>query len=70
MLSEKLLKQLNSQVNFEFFSAYLYLSMAAYAESIDLSGFANFFRIQVQEEQFHAMKFYDYIFQKDGIVEL
>ena len=70
MLSEKLHNELNSQVNFEFFSAYLYLSMAAYAESIDLSGFANFFRIQFQEEQFHAMKFYDYIFQKDGIVEL
>jgi len=70
MLSEKLYKQINSQVNFEFFSAYLYLSMAAYAESIDLSGFANFFRVQAQEEQFHAMRFYDYIFQKDGIVEL
>lgn len=70
MLSEKLQNKLNDQVNFEFFSAYLYLSMAAYAESIDLSGFANFFRVQAQEEQFHAMKFYDYIFQKEGIVEL
>lgn len=70
MLSEKLQNKLNDQVNFEFFSAYLYLSMAAYAESIDLSGFANFFRVQAQEEQFHAMKFYDYIFQKEGVVEL
>lgn len=70
MLSKKLQNQLNDQVNFEFFSAYLYLSMAAYAESIDLSGFANFFRIQFQEEQFHAMRFYDYIFQKEGTVEL
>ena len=70
MVSEKLFNKLNDQVNFEFYSAYIYLSMSAYAESIDLSGFANFFRVQAQEEQFHAMKFYDYIFQKDGVVEL
>ena len=70
MLSEKLFNKLNDQVNFELYSAYIYLSMSAYAESIDLSGFANFFRVQVQEEQFHAMKFYDYIFQKEGVVEL
>ena len=64
MLSENLLKGLNDQVNFEFYSSYIYLAMAAYAESIDLSGFANFFRVQAQEELFHAMKLYDYIFQK------
>lgn len=70
MLSENLLKGLNDQVNFEFYSSYTYLAMAAYAESIDLSGFANFFRVQAQEELFHAMKLYDYIFQKNGIVQL
>ena len=70
MLSEKLLKYLNEQVNFEIYSAYVYLSMAAYCESVDLSGFSNFFKVQSQEELFHAMKFYDYIFQKNGIVTL
>ena len=70
MLSEKLLNRLNSQVNFEIYSAYVYLSMAAYCESVDLSGFANFFKVQSQEELFHAMKFYDYIFQKNGVVVL
>ncbi len=70
MLSENLLNSLNEQVNFEFYSSYLYLSMAAYAESVDLSGFANFFRVQAQEELAHAMKFYDYIFQKNGTVNL
>ena len=70
MLSENLLQRLNEQVNFEFYSSYTYLAMAAYAESVDLSGFANFFRVQAQEELFHAMKFYDYIFQKNGVVEL
>ncbi len=44
--------------------------MAAYAESVDLGGIANFFRVQAQEELFHAMKLYDYIFQKNGVVEL
>lgn len=70
MLSENLLNNLNEQVNFEFYSSYTYLAMAAYAESIDLSGFANFFRVQAQEELAHAMKLYDYIFQKNGVVKL
>lgn len=70
MLSEKLIAKLNEQVNFEIYSAYTYLSMASYCESIDLSGFANFFKVQSQEELFHAMKFYDYIFQKNGTVTL
>ncbi|WP_346912285.1 ferritin [Clostridium sp.] len=70
MLSENLLKNLNDQVNFEFYSSYTYLAMSAYAESVDLSGIANFFRVQAQEELFHAMKLYDYIFQKNGVVEL
>lgn len=70
MLSKNLLEKLNEQVNFEFYSSYVYLAMAAYAESIDLSGFANFFRVQAKEELAHAMKFYDYIFQKNGNVTL
>ncbi|EJP6471320.1 ferritin [Clostridium sporogenes] len=70
MLSEKLLNALNSQINFEFYSSYIYLSMASYAESEDLSGFANFFKVQAQEEIFHAMKFYDYVNQMGGRVIL
>jgi len=70
MLSKNLLKNLNDQVNFEIYSSYIYLGMAAYCESIDLSGFANFFKVQAKEEMFHAMKLYDYIFQKNGVVEL
>ncbi|GAA0754724.1 ferritin [Clostridium sartagoforme] len=70
MLSNTILNNLNEQVNFEFYSSYTYLAMASYAESIDLSGFANFFRIQAKEELDHAMKIYDYIFQKNGVVKL
>lgn len=70
MLSNTLLEKINEQINFEFYSAYTYLAMSAYAESVDLSGFANFFKVQAEEEMFHAMKLYNYVFQKNGFVEL
>lgn len=70
MLNENLLKTLNDQVNYEFYSSYLYLAMASYCENIDLSGFANYFRVQAKEELDHAMKFYDYVYQKNGSIEL
>jgi ferritin len=61
---------LNKQVNAEFYSAYLYLSMSAYFESINLKGFANWMRIQFQEETAHAAKFYDFIGERGGRVLL
>ena len=70
MLSEKLEKSLNDQITFEFYSSYTYLAMSAFCESSDLSGFANFFRVQAKEELDHAMKLYDYEFQKGGKVVL
>lgn len=70
MLSDKLFKALNDQVNFELYSEYVYLAMSAYCESQDLKGFANFFKVQAQEERFHAMKFFDYIYQMGGRVIL
>ncbi|MDA8443205.1 MAG: ferritin-like domain-containing protein, partial [Peptococcaceae bacterium] len=48
MLTEKMLQKLNQQVEKEFFSAYLYLSMEAYLRSINLDGFANWFQVQLQ----------------------
>jgi len=70
MLSERMLNALNRQVNAELYSAYLYLSMAAYFESINLKGFANWMKIQAQEELSHAMKFFDYINERGGRVKL
>jgi len=70
MISKKMEKALNGQLNAELYSAYLYLSMAAYFESAALAGFANWMRVQVQEERFHAMKFYDYIIERGGRVIL
>jgi len=70
MIGKKMEEALNGQLNAELYSAYLYLSMAAYFESVDLAGFANWMRVQTQEEQFHAMKFYDYIIERGGRVIL
>lgn len=70
MLSPKMLAALNAQINAEYYSSYLYLSMAAYAESINMKGLANWFRIQAQEEMVHAMRFFDYVHERRGQVEL
>jgi ferritin len=70
MLKEKVQKELNNQVNKELFSAYLYLAMAAYFESLALKGFANWMNVQSQEEMTHAMRIYTYINNKGGRVEL
>ena len=70
MINEKMEQALNEQLNAEYYSSYLYLSMAAYFESIDLPGFANWMRVQVQEEMFHALKFYDYIVERGGRIIL
>jgi ferritin len=70
MLSEKLEKALNDQLNAELYSSYLYLSMSAYFQANNLAGFANWMRIQAQEELIHVMKFYDYIGERGGRVSL
>ncbi len=70
MLSEKMQEALNAQINAELYSAYLYLSIAAYFYEENFPGFANWMRIQEQEERIHAMKFYDYIISRDGRVRL
>lgn len=67
-MNENLLNELNEQIKYEFYSANFYLAMAAYLASQDLDGFANFFKVQEEEERFHAMKFFDYINEMDGRV--
>jgi len=57
---------MNEQINKELFSSYLYLSMAAYFEDKNLPGFANWMRVQAEEEREHAMKFFDFILERGG----
>lgn len=70
MLNKKLELELNKQVNAEFYSAYLYLSMSAFLATKNLSGFSNWMKVQFEEEQFHALKLYQYILDRGGRVEL
>lgn len=66
MISKKMQDAFNDQIAAEFFSAHLYLSMQAYLESADLPGFANWMRVQYQEEVFHGLKMFDYVIDRDG----
>jgi ferritin len=70
VLSQKLQDAINEQIKNELYSAYLYLSMAAYSEDASLPGFANWMRLQAQEEVSHAIKFFDFINERGGRVVL
>ena len=70
MISEKLEKAFNVQINKEFYSEYLYLSMQAFFERLNLKGFVNWMSVQVQEERAHAMGMFDYLNQRGGSVIL
>jgi len=70
MISPKMEKALNEQLNFELYSSYIYLSMAACLERSGLPGFSNWMRIQTQEEVSHADKFYHHILERGGKVTL
>jgi ferritin len=70
MLSKKMQDSLNDQINFEFYSAYIYLSMAAYLKKNDLVGCAQWMKTQTQEELVHAMKMYEFVNDRGGRVVL
>jgi ferritin len=69
-MNENLLKALNEQIKNELYSAYLYLAMSAHFEAASLPGFAKWTRMQANEETEHGMKFYDFINDRGGRVEL
>ena len=70
MLTKKMNDAINEQINAELYSSYLYLSMAAYFDNLSLKGFANWMRVQAQEENFHAMKFFNFVLDRQGRVIL
>ncbi len=70
MLHEKMEKAFNDQINKELYSEYLYLSMQAYFERLNLKGFVNWFTVQVQEEHAHALGIFNYVHERGGKVEL
>jgi ferritin len=70
IIGKAMQEAINAQINKEFFSSYLYLSMAAYFEDKNLTGFAHWMRLQADEEREHAMKFYNFILDRGGQVRL
>lgn len=70
MLKEKVLNAINNQINAEFYSAYLYLSMSAYFMNKGLPGFGNWMFVQYQEELTHCNKFFRYVNERGGRVLL
>jgi ferritin len=64
MLSQKLQKAINDQINKELYSEYLYLSMASYFYSVNLDGFANWMMVQTKEEHYHAWKMFKFLNEK------
>ncbi len=70
MISTRLERIINEQIQKEFYSAYLYLSMEAYFQAQNLNGFANFFHVQLQEERDHALKFFNFLNHVGGKVTL
>ena len=69
-ISPTMQNAINDQIQAEFESAYLYLALSARMEQHNLKGFAHWLRLQWEEETQHALKLYDYLLQRDGVVQL
>ncbi|MGC9151544.1 MAG: ferritin [Microbacter sp.] len=70
MINKEIEKKLNKQINLEFWSSQLYLSMSAYFSAKGLQGFAHWMFVQYQEEVTHALKFFNYLIERGGRVNL
>lgn len=70
MIGDNILKAINDQIKAELDSSYLYLAMSAACEDMNYKGFAKWFRKQADEEREHAMKFFEYLVDRGGRVEL
>ncbi len=70
MISSTMQTAINEQINKEFFSSYLYLSMAAYFENKNLPGFAQWMYVQADEERGHGMKLFKHLLERGGKAQL
>jgi ferritin len=66
MISQKMTDAINGQVNAELYSSYLYMSMSAYFEDIQLPGCAHWMMVQAQEEMTHALRLYQHLNERGG----
>ena len=70
MISKSIQDAINDQINKELFSSYFYLAMSTYYAESNFAGFASWMKVQSTEEYSHAMKFYHYVIERNGHVEL
>jgi len=70
MISNTINEILNEQINKEFYSGYLYLSMSAHLKELGLNGFASWTKIQAKEEVEHGLKIFDYLINCNSFVTL
>ena len=70
MIRDNVRDALNAQMNREFYSSFLYLSMAAYFESVNLKGFSGWMQVQAKEEHAHGMKFFDYLIDQGARISM
>ncbi len=70
MPSKKMESALNQQIQSEFYSAYLYLSMSAYCQESNLDGLAHWMQVQSREEIGHAMRIFNYLHSRGARVVL
>lgn len=70
MISKKIEKAINKQINNELYSAYLYLAMSAEATLKGFKGTGKWFGVQFHEEMGHAKKFHGYLLEQGATVEL
>ena len=70
MISNTINEILNEQINKEFYSGYLYLSMSAHLKELGLNGFASWTRLQAKEEVEHGLKIFDYLIDCNSFVTL
>ena len=70
MIDARVQNALNDQLNAEFYASYYYLAMSAYFKETDFDGFATWMRSQAKEELSHAMKIFDFINDREGVIDL
>lgn len=70
MIEKEIQDALNVQIKEELYSAYLYFSMVSYFKSMNLNGFAQWMEVQAQEEVSHAMRFFNFVNERGGKVDL
>ena len=69
-MNQGVIDAINRQINAELSASYSYLAMSAYCASQNFHGFANWLRVQSQEEYAHGMKLFDFLIARAWAVDL